>query len=414
MQRSPLWLSGRSSVVFLGASGAAYDVLVDALDDPVDVAVVGAGFGGLALASFCGDADLRVTVLERRPELAPEGVGLVLQPNGLQVLGELGVLDEMLGVGHRTDVAQLRDPSGRLRAQSTYGQLEHPHPYLLVIERTVAVSVLAARLPPAVEMRFGHHVTGLLANDDGVCGVRFNDADGAERTIRARCVVGANGANSTVRKAMRARLRWRTGPSPNLIALARRRPAVDAAVLYCGPGWCDGVLPLGDRTYFFDHITAENRDVVQRRDFNAWKRIYARRVPEGAELVADLESFDDVAFLSGRTHQARPRVRSGVALVGDAAAAVHPHHGQGANLALEDARALGHALADDASSASLLDQYARVRDARARRAVPWSLFIGCTLDAPHAGWRAVRTASYLASHIPAVSRDTTRRQAGLA
>jgi 2-polyprenyl-6-methoxyphenol hydroxylase-like FAD-dependent oxidoreductase len=106
-----------------------------------------------------------------------------------------------------------------------------------------------------------------VTDDGGVCGVRYTDASGVERTLGARCVVGADGANSVIRTAMGARLRWRTGPDRYLIGIAPCAPAEDAVVLYRGPGWCDGVLPLGDRTYFFDHINAENVDAVQRRLF---------------------------------------------------------------------------------------------------------------------------------------------------
>lgn len=230
----------------------------------------------------------------------------------------------------------------------------------------------------------------------------------------AQCVVGADGINSAIREAMHARLRWRTGPDRYLIGLAPCEPADDAAVLYCGRGWCNGVLPFGDRTYFFDHITHESRDAVERHDFDAWRATYARRVPGGARIAAQLGSFGDVGFLAGRTHRAVPRARPGVALLGDAAAAVHPHNGQGANLALEDALALGTALAEHGPSASAaLDSCARARDAKLRRYVPWSIFIGRTFDGPNAGWRAMRRIGYLASRVAPIRQATTRRQAGL-
>jgi 2-polyprenyl-6-methoxyphenol hydroxylase-like FAD-dependent oxidoreductase len=186
-------------------------------------------------------------------------------------------------------------------------------------------------------------------------------------------------------------------------------------VLYCGQGWCDGVLPYRGQTYFFDHITDESRDAVECGDFEAWRRIYAQRVPDGLRIVSGLRSFDDVGFLSGRTHRSVPRVQSGVALVGDAAAAVHPHNGQGANLALEDALALGSAFAEHGPGADVaLDSYARVRDAKLRRQVPWSIFIARTLDGPNPGWRAVRRFTYLTGRIGPARREAMRRQAGLA
>lgn len=383
--------------------------------EQVDVAVVGAGFGGLGLACVCAGAGLSVTILERRPQLAPDGVGLVLQPNGLAVLEHLGVVEHVLAVGQQITTVRQCDPSGRTRATASYRELRHPHPYLVVVERSCLISLLAARLPQRAKLRTDCTANGLDREGGRVCGVRYTDGSGAVRSLRAGCVVGADGVNSAIRNELDARIHWRTGPDRYLIGLAPCTPVDDVGVLYCGNGWCDGVLPLGQRTYFFDHITRENRDAVQRRDFNAWRATYLRRVPGAQRIVAGLSSFDDVAFLTGRTHRAVPRIRPGVALVGDAAAAVHPHNGQGANLALEDAWVLGGSLTrygpcDPAALATC----ASVRDAKLRRQVPWSIFIGRTFDGPHAGWRTVRRLGYPLSRIPPVRRATTRRQAGLA
>jgi 2-polyprenyl-6-methoxyphenol hydroxylase-like FAD-dependent oxidoreductase len=383
--------------------------------EQVDVAIVGAGFGGLGVACVCADAGLTVTILERRPQLAPEGVGLVLQPNGLAVLEHLGVVEQVLAVGQQITTVRQCDPSGRVRAEASYRELRHPHPYLVVVERSSLISLLAARLPQRATLRAGCTVNGLDREGGRVCGVRYADGSGAVHTLRAGCVVGADGVNSGIRDELGVRIRWRTGPDRYLIGLAPCTPVDDVGVLYCGHGWCDGVLPLGERTYFFDHITDESRDAVQRRDFEAWRAAYLRRVPGAQRIVAELSSFDDLGFLSGRTHLAVPRIRPGVALIGDAAAAVHPHNGQGANLALEDAWVLGGLLAQHGPrKATALDTYARVRDAKLRRQVPWSIFIGRTFDGPHAGWRTVRRIGYVVSRVPPVRRATTRRQAGLA
>ncbi len=385
------------------------------MEKSVDVAVVGAGFGGLAVGVVCANAGLSVTILERRPELAPEGVGVVLQPNGLAVLDRLGLLEHALAAGRRITTARQCDPSGRVRAVASYTELHHPHPYLLTIERTSLISILAHHLPEGATLRCACTAKGLERQAGRVAGVRYADASGSEHTLRASCVVGADGVNSVIRRALAVRMRWRTGPDRYLIGLSPRKPADDAALLYCGKGWCDGVLPLGGRTYFFDHITDENRDAVERHDFEAWRAIYAQRVPEAMEIAAHLSSFDDVSFLSGRTHHTVPRALPGIALVGDAAAAVHPHSGQGANLALEDAVALGTAFAEHGPrSTAALDGYARGRDAKLRRYVPWSILIGRTFDGPTPGWRAFRRASYLTTRLGPVRRDGIRRQAGLA
>jgi 2-polyprenyl-6-methoxyphenol hydroxylase-like FAD-dependent oxidoreductase len=382
----------------------------------VDVAVAGAGFAGLALARVCARAGLDVTILERRPRLEPEGAGILLQPNGLAVLSELGLLEQARAVGHRFTAVSQADPSGRVRARVSYDELDHPHPYLVTIRRTSLISVLAHRLPERAELICEATVTGLERphGDGRVGGLRFTDESGAEHVISADYVVGADGAGSSVRGAQGTKVRWRTGPDPYLVGVGGPVGAQDVARLYCGPGWCDGVIPLGDASYFFDHVTDENRGAVQSRDFEAWRRCFCRRVPEAERLLADISSFERLATLTGRTHRAIPRVAPGLALIGDAAAAVHPHSGQGLNRALEEALTLGqtlarHGTADDQA----LRRWARACDARTRRAVPWSLFIGRVFDGPGPGWRAIRRFSYAVSRFGPIRRDATRRQAGL-
>jgi len=212
--------------------------------EQVDVAVVGAGFGGLGVALACVKAGLSVTILERRPELAPEGVGLVLQPNGLAILAELGVIDHVLAVGQQITTVRQCDSSGRVRAMASYRELRHPHPYIVVVERSSLISVLAGRLPGGATLRTGCTVGGLEREEGRVCGVRYGQRSGAEHTLRAACVVAADGINSVIRDDLKPRMRWRTGPDRYLIGLAGDRPTDDAAVLYCGRGWCDGVMPL--------------------------------------------------------------------------------------------------------------------------------------------------------------------------
>jgi 2-polyprenyl-6-methoxyphenol hydroxylase-like FAD-dependent oxidoreductase len=93
--------------------------------------------------------------------------------------------------------------------------------------------------------------------------------------------------------------------------------------------------------------------------------------------------------------------------VGDAAGAVHPHSAQGANLALEDAAMLGEST--DGTRPSRGAAYGRARQRKLRRHVLWSLLAAASLDAPNAGWQAIRW-----NRVPPMRRELLRRQAGLA
>jgi len=79
----------------------------------LNVAVIGAGIGGMAASIFLARAGHRVTLFERFPEPKPVGAGLLLQPTGLAVLERLGLLDTVLASGARVDRLFGTIPGGR-------------------------------------------------------------------------------------------------------------------------------------------------------------------------------------------------------------------------------------------------------------------------------------------------------------
>jgi 6-methylpretetramide 4-monooxygenase len=387
----------------------------------VDVAIVGAGFAGLALACRLAELGFAIVVLERRSELPRAGAAITLQPNGLAALECLGVLEAVEAGGSRMRRVSVRDPSDRELGEWDYGELRHPHPTLIGIRRISLLTLLAARLDAlgANAPRFGWTFEALVRERGAVAGLRCRGPAGQELELRARCVAGADGAGSAVRSALGARtLSGR--PDPYVVGVGRRPPQLaDAdALMYLGAGYANGVMQLGDRAYFWDHADPAVRGPVLARDLDAWRRLYAERVPGGAEITADLTSFDELTVLTGRVTAVAPYAQDGAVLIGDAAGTVHPHAGQGANLAFEDAVALGDALATAGSGAGPIGKDTLARQLRRRRrrrlaGIARSAVAARTLDAPNPAWRLARGATFAAGRIGIVRRALLREQAGV-
>ena len=360
---------------------------------------MGAGFAGLALARALRDAPgLRVTVLERRDSLDGGGAAITLQPNGLAALDRLGVLDDVLAISRPVSRVLQTDVRGRRLAVVRYDELRHPHPYIVGIARSDLVRVLA----PDVDVRLGEEI-----------------GPGDVGSLGADVVVGADGVGSAVREAMAPRVVDRSGPDRYVVGICQTMPPGEPRPrMVCGRGYANGVIPMRDGLYFWDHVTEANAAAVEARDFAGWAEEYARRVPGGDAIAAQVGSFDRLAVLAGRTHRVKSRLSGRFVLAGDAAAAVHPHTGQGGNLALEDALALAQALRARAGGGGgaldgALAAYARARDAKARRYVPWSRFVGPSLDGANIFWRALRASGYAWNRVPPVRRELLRVQAGL-
>jgi 2-polyprenyl-6-methoxyphenol hydroxylase-like FAD-dependent oxidoreductase len=383
---------------------------VSPYDMVAPVVIVGAGFAGLATARRLGQAGRECILLERRERPGEGGAALALQPNGFAALAQLGLFERVEAECLTLDEGYQRSSSGRNLARWSFAELGAEYPFIAAIARATLLGILLeAATSSGARLLTGCEVVGLSPGG----GVRYRDADGAERHQPAAWVVGADGANSRVRSEMGARLVFRTGPYRYMLGISPWQAPERAAFTFHGRGWAGGMIPMRGGTDFWDAITAENSDAVARGDFDAWRAVYRTRVPDADALLEGISSLDDMRELTGRTHRAVPRaLPGGVALAGDAAAAVHPHTGQGGNLALVDGVALGDALVRGGEDDVMA--YARERDRRMRQTVPWSLVTGYTFDAPNLAWRALRGASYANARVPPLRRALLRRSAGLA
>src|SRR5690606_38581268 len=122
----------------------------------MDVAIVGAGIGGLAAAVALlrerGD-QVAVTVYEKAPRLREAGVGMHLGPNGSRVLRRWGLLDELRRTAVRAEALEVRDGhAGRLLTRAPMGaawEAEYGAPHLTVA-RADLHALLSRRLPAGV------------------------------------------------------------------------------------------------------------------------------------------------------------------------------------------------------------------------------------------------------------------------
>jgi 2-polyprenyl-6-methoxyphenol hydroxylase-like FAD-dependent oxidoreductase len=323
--------------------------------DGQHVAVVGAGIGGLATAVLLARAGATVTLLERAPAITAVGAGILLQPNGLAVLGGLGLDGPLRAAGHRMDGATIRAGGRTVTAVGVpaYGEgLDH----MLAVRRSLLHEVLldAVRGEPRIGCLLG--VAATQADPDGT----LTTASG-ER-IEADLVVGCDGVRSAVRATGNFEARVRdTGYAYLRGLVPADRPVPDGE--YWTPIGLFGGAPVDATThYFYASVAApEVRAAVAARDLDALRRAWAAVLPESAPAFDGVAGFDDllvndvVRVDCARWHSGR-RV-----LLGDAAHAMAPTAGQGANSALVDAAVL---VAELTGGRPLPDALARYTDRR--------------------------------------------------
>jgi 2-polyprenyl-6-methoxyphenol hydroxylase-like FAD-dependent oxidoreductase len=287
-----------------------------------DITVVGAGIGGAAVALLLARAGAAVTLLERAPASAPVGAGILLQPHGLAVLADLGLAGPLFRAGHAMRTTTIRSGG---RVVHTVRSAEP----VLALRRSVLQSVLldAVASEPRIDLRFDAEVTAV--DPTGSVDLTW---DGRSGTLAADLVVGADGVHSVVRDAGDFGATVRPTGRRYVRALVPRTDFEGEEWL---PGGILGGAPV-DATATY--VYASSADLLP-------AEMRAATLIETEVVRVDCRTWHD-----GRT-----------VLLGDAAHAMAPNLGQGANTTLVDAAALATELTGYRRLYPALERYTRRR-----------------------------------------------------
>ena len=336
---------------------------------PLHIAIVGYGTAGQAAAILLSRDGHRIEVFERAPKLGPVGAGLLLQPTGLHVLWQMGLLDEALAHGARIGRLYGETPAGRPVMDMNYHALD-ARLFGLGMQRG-ALFALLARAWSDVD---GVHCGSTIASVDEA-GRRVRDADGREHGPYD-LVLAADGSASTLRATIaRPRLDrpYPWGALWCLLAQDDWQHTGELRQRYLAARKMIGMLPVGTRPddptprlSFFWSLRANEFEAWSQRGLDAWREEVAALWPQAGTCAAQLTATAQLARASYRDAVIRRWHRGRLVLLGDAAHALSPQLGQGVNMALMDALALRDALRSEHDIEAALRRYAHERRAHVR------------------------------------------------
>jgi 2-polyprenyl-6-methoxyphenol hydroxylase-like FAD-dependent oxidoreductase len=338
----------------------------------LDIGIVGCGFAGAASAALLGRAGHRVTVYEECDEPGAVGAGIVLQPTGMSVLAELGVLDRVISRGTRLDALHCVTSRGRTIVRLEYAAVA-PGLFGLGLHRGALFQILhEAALGAGATLRHGAVVARIVEDEQRA---RILDSE-SSLVGEHDLVVVANGARSDLRRDSGLVRRdraypfgalWFVARDPERYYVSRLRQIADDTRHFLGllP---TGLGPVGagqdeHQVSLFWSIRMDRVAAFRQAGLGPWKAQVLRYEPEAAFVLDQIHDVEQVLEAGYRDVVMWPWHTQRRVFVGDAAHAMSPQLGQGTNLALLDASALAAVLSEDLSLPAALEAYSRRRRA---------------------------------------------------
>ncbi|MBI3595085.1 MAG: FAD-dependent monooxygenase [Nitrospirae bacterium] len=337
-----------------------------------DIVIVGGGIAGLMLAMILGRQGIHVSLVERNKELIAHQRGEILQPNGLKILAELGILEEIRHHSYSVKVFHFYEMTGPFLCDIRYDLLPAPFNYALIASPYHLQSLLLQKALETgfVEVLWNTEFKKLIRNGEEVVGIIASQGE-KQVELSGKMVVGGDGGKSEVRTALGIRASIHQYRDSYFTArLARPRGFNQDSRYYVGNRKILALFPVSrEDLYLLYLIPKGHRQSIQQRGLSAWKEELLSIDSILEEPLEQLTSWSQVHEMPVFRIRASSWVSSGAALLGDAAHSFNPHVAQGRNQAMEDAVALAktivHCFNKNDFSDEMLLPYEKIRKEKA-------------------------------------------------
>lgn len=345
-----------------------------------DVAIIGAGIGGLTLALGLHAAGISCRVYESAAEIKPLGVGINILPHAVRELEHLGLLDELAQIAITTRQSAFYSAHG----QFVYSEPAGHYAGYRWPQFSIHRGDLQAVLLKAVRERIGadavladYRCTGFDQDEHGVT-LRFTDAAGkAHAPVHAALAVGCDGIHSAIRKQL-----YPNDGAPRYSGVNMWRgtivmkPFLDGATMVRA-GWLSVgkmvIYPIRDNVdgqgnQLINWVAEIEAEQPARRDWNRQGKLedffpaYADWNFDWLDVAAMIKNTENILEYPMVDQDPLPRWSFGrVTLLGDAAHPMIPRGSNGAGQAILDVPCLVEQLSKLGLNADALTAYDRIR-----------------------------------------------------
>src|SRR2546421_1913317 len=309
--------------------------------------IVGGGPAGMMAGYLLARAGVEVVVLEKHADFLRDFRGDTIHPSTLELMHELGLLDDFLKLPHQ-ELRELRGIfNGHPVPMADFSRLPTHCKFIAFMPQWDFLNFLAAQAKrfPAFALHMQHEVVDLLFENDRVAGVRAKTPDG-ERDIKADLVIGADGRHAITHT--RAKLELQEFGVPIDVLWMRLSKRADDPAQSLGFFRHGKLLVLLDRGDYFQVgfvIPKGGLNEIKQRGLPALHRDIVELGPFLQDRITELDDWEKIKLLTVQINRLKKWCREGLLCIGDNAHAMSPAGGVGINLALQDAVATANLLA---------------------------------------------------------------------
>ncbi len=318
------------------------------MDNPIHTrcCIAGGGPAGVMLGFLLARQGVDVFVLEKHADFLRDFRGDTIHPSTLEIMYELGILDEFLKRPHQ----KVTELGGKVGSETlTIADFTHLPTYchfLALMPQWDFLNFITEQASryPTFHLRMQAEVTDLIEVNDTVAGVRAKTPNGTLE-IRAPLTVGADGRHSVVRERAGLKVIDLGAPMDVMWMRLSRRPTDPPQTL----GHFDRgrILFLINREDYWQCafvIPKGTADEIRHRGLEAFRQEIAALEPFLQGRTEELSDWKQISLLTVTVDRLARWSRPGVLCIGDAAHAMSPIGGVGINLAIQDAVAAANLL----------------------------------------------------------------------
>lgn len=308
--------------------------------------IAGGGPAGMMLGYMLARAGIEVHVLEKWPDFFRDFRGDTIHPSTMDILHELGILEDFLKLPHNKTRRMVGRVGGGQYPLADFSRLNVREPYIAFLPQWDFLNFLAdkAKKYPSFRLHMETDATDILWENGRAVGLRAKHKD-EEFDIRAELVIGCDGRHSIIRGKAKLDMEVLAVPFDVLwfkLAAVSTDPQESFGIMNDGKVMV--TLDRGDYWQCGWLIEKGKLDTMKEAGLEQFKSDIKKLAPFLAASAEKIQSWDEVKLLSVGLDHAKEWYKDGVLCIGDSAHTMSPMGGVGINVAIHDAVAAGNVL----------------------------------------------------------------------